>query len=364
MFTDAAGTLTGIKFNTQKISFTVGVYWISEEHYRRLIYWLNPYSIGALVFDFEPMWHYNVKLSGMKDSMRKVIGYENSYKEFNPDGDPITIYKDKPMYYTELTLDFELQGAPQAKYNIPYDFVDNNVTIESPAAVRGIWADVTSQIYPDPDDAALKKAYETYLPVITSSTTGNIPSDLGTAFSVSLPLRFKANTNYTADLSADLRILLEAVYDNGTDKPDTVTLMDMTLQRLALICEEISVIDPNNATFDENNNPINATPSQSHVYTFSYNSADGLAFLRVDGEEDKLLTKLQTLANGQRIVKTLSTNQFKMPGTFDYPTFSFNKFSIRVTFSGNLMGLIDLGNFLQNQNNADTILMYASTNLI
>lgn len=55
LFTDGEQTITGLKFNVQKISFNIGVYWISEEHYRRLIYWLNPYEIGALVFDFEPM---------------------------------------------------------------------------------------------------------------------------------------------------------------------------------------------------------------------------------------------------------------------------------------------------------------------
>ena len=37
-FESAAGQLTGVTFQTQKIDFTIGVYWISEDHYRHLIH--------------------------------------------------------------------------------------------------------------------------------------------------------------------------------------------------------------------------------------------------------------------------------------------------------------------------------------
>ena len=53
-----------------------------------------------------------------------------------------------------------------------------------------------------------------------------------------------------------------------------------------------------------------------------------------------------------------------MPGVFDFPTFDFNKFSIRLSLSGTVLQIVNPDEFLQNKNNADTILMYASTNLI
>lgn len=364
LFTDGEQTITGLKFNVQKISFNIGVYWISEEHYRRLIYWLNPYEIGALVFDFEPMWHYNCKLAGVKDSTRIVLGHENSFRKFNPDdiNAPIEIAGDYPMYYTELTLDFELQGEPCAKYNIPYSFA-NARQLQSgetyPSAERSIWKDVSNSIRQETEDNSTKKVYETFLPHISATTTGNIKSDLATGFTVSVPLKFKAKDSYTSNLDPNLRILLEAVYTIPSETPgisdeeETITLMDMTLEKMSYIFEENAFEDTENTT-----------SSKAPIYTFSYNSTDGLVFLRINGEEEKLLTKLQTLANGQRFVKTLATQQFKMPGVFDFPTFDFNKFSIRLSLSGTVLQIVNPDEFLQNKNNADTILMYASTNLI
>lgn len=370
LFTDGEQTITGLKFGVQKISFNIGIYWISEEHYRRLIYWLNPYEVGALVFDFEPMWHYNCKLAGVKDSTRIILGHENSFRKFNPDNmnAPVEIAGDYPMYYTELTLDFELQGEPCARYNIPYSFahsrqLENN---NPPDAIRGIWKDVSYSLIEETKENLTEKIYETFLPNISLPTTGNIKSDLATDFIVSIPLKFKAKDSYTLDLDPNLRILLEAVYtipsetDSLSDEEETITLMDMTLEKMSYIFEEIAVENPKNALMSGGD----AISSQAPIYTFSYNSADGLVFLRMNGEEEKLLTKLQTLANGQRFVKTLVTQQFKMPGVFDFPTFDFNKFSIRLTLSGTVLQIVDLNDFLQNTNNADTILMYARTNLI
>lgn len=90
--------LMGVNFEQQKINFKIGVYWISEEDYRKFVYWLNPLVIGNLRFDFEPNWFYLVKLAGVQDSKRVVVGYENN----------------SPRYYTEMELSFEIQGEPCA----------------------------------------------------------------------------------------------------------------------------------------------------------------------------------------------------------------------------------------------------------
>ena len=86
----------GVNFEQQKISFKIGVYWISIEDYRRFLEWLNPYVIGKLHFTFAEEWDYQVKLAGREESTRYILGNENN----------------EPRYYSEMTLNFEVQGEP------------------------------------------------------------------------------------------------------------------------------------------------------------------------------------------------------------------------------------------------------------
>ena len=60
-FDSSAGDLQGINFDKQTISFTIGVYWISIEHYRLMLNWLNPLETNYLIFGFNPDFRYNVK---------------------------------------------------------------------------------------------------------------------------------------------------------------------------------------------------------------------------------------------------------------------------------------------------------------
>lgn len=165
-FESSTNLLTGVDFQVQKINFNIGVYWITEEHYRQLMHWLNPYEINTLMFDFEPRFYYQVKLSGTEDSVRYIIGYEpanythvattvaelESMLSENPNwrikytgtkGRTSTninifsnyVYTDidfqeigratevQPAYYTEMRLSFEIQGAPCAYSAEPYIFV-------------------------------------------------------------------------------------------------------------------------------------------------------------------------------------------------------------------------------------------------
>lgn len=105
-FDNASSLLAGISFEIQKIDFTIGVYWINEEDYRQLIYWLNPYEINTLEFDFEPNYYYQAKLSSVENGIRYVIGKEGN----------------KNQYYTEMKLSFEVQGPNCAYKKIPYSF--------------------------------------------------------------------------------------------------------------------------------------------------------------------------------------------------------------------------------------------------
>lgn len=105
-FETAAGQLTGVTFQVQKIDFTIGVYWISEDDYRQLIYWLHPYEINTLTFGFEPNYYYQVKLASIDNGIRYIVGRED----------------DKYMYYTEMKLTFEIQGPAVAYGNTYFAF--------------------------------------------------------------------------------------------------------------------------------------------------------------------------------------------------------------------------------------------------
>lgn len=52
-FETGSPRFTGATFNTQQISFTIGVYAVTEELYRKLIYILHPYEISDLIFGFD-----------------------------------------------------------------------------------------------------------------------------------------------------------------------------------------------------------------------------------------------------------------------------------------------------------------------
>ena len=167
MFTDEAGALTGLKFSTQSISFTVGVYWITEEEYRKFIHWLNPYAVGALAFSFEPYWTYNVKLSGMKDSTRYPIGKDENGKD---------------TYYTEMSLTFEIQGQPCAIRSTPYVW-----QVTSSTANR-----ISLTLNPQYDGV---------------EGTGNVDSDLPTGFEIKMPIHLNVIKSDTLTTSIKRKLM-------------------------------------------------------------------------------------------------------------------------------------------------------------
>ena len=64
-FSSQVGQLTGMDFKVPTLSFTMGVYWFSEEEYRYLLDWLSPYEINALSFGFSDKYYYQVKLASV-----------------------------------------------------------------------------------------------------------------------------------------------------------------------------------------------------------------------------------------------------------------------------------------------------------
>ena len=113
-FESASSRFTGVTFKTQQISFTIAVYAITEELYRKLIYKLHPYTISNLSFGFEPNWRYVCKLSNISDSTRYIVGHytDNSGQT-------------KELYYTELKLTFDIIGDAVAQSTQELSYNDN-----------------------------------------------------------------------------------------------------------------------------------------------------------------------------------------------------------------------------------------------
>ena len=176
-FESAAGQLVGVTFQIQKIAFTIGVYWISEEDYRKMIDWLNPYEINTLTFGFEPNYYYLVKVASIGDATRYPVGYDEG----------------RHMYYTEIPLTFEIQGYPCAYRNIGYEF---NGALDS-SSTESKW--IYNYILKDVDD-------------------NKFQSDLAMPFKYKMHLNLQPKTGTTASAIGRLSIECDAFYENALDR--------------------------------------------------------------------------------------------------------------------------------------------------
>ena len=207
-FETAAGQLTGVTFAIQKIDFTIGVYWISEEDYRQLIYWLHPYEINTLTFGFEPNYYYQVKLASVDNGTRYIVGSEDG----------------KYMYYTEMKLTFELQGAPVAYGNLPFDF-NEYIDTEKPD-------DSGTGISRNKNQIACYSAVAGHNP--GDSYKDNRNSDLETPFIIESVINLE---NIKENLSDEERVekeyhLLYSAYVTYEDNNDTIRLFEVELKNL------------------------------------------------------------------------------------------------------------------------------------
>lgn len=311
MFTDEAGALTGLKFSTQSISFTVGVYWITEEEYRKFIHWLNPYAVGALAFSFEPYWTYNVKLSGMKDSTRYPIGKDENGKD---------------TYYTEMSLTFEIQGQPCAIRSTPY--------------VWQVTSSTANRI-----NLALNPQYDGV------EGTGNVDSDLPTGFEIKMPIHLNVIKSDTLTTSIKRKLMelnesnpdasLDLILKYKVDEKTSYELLNLRLFHLSYMIEDANATEFN--------------------FDISYDSVNGLCQLTV-GDTTKLLTRIESLSNGERLVKSMNCAQFQFPGKFDQPDFDRNKIDLELSVGGDVLKYIEMP--IKADEVKEKITMSAKTNLI
>ena len=114
-FSPASGNLLGVTINKQQIIFKVGVYWFSSSEWQDFIECINPYEVNYLSFGYAPKYGYLVKLAKIADTPRYIVGHEDG----------------EPRYYTEIQLDWDLQGENCVRSNLPYEwnYSNGNFTI-------------------------------------------------------------------------------------------------------------------------------------------------------------------------------------------------------------------------------------------
>lgn len=298
-FENNTGELMGVTFNRQTISFSIGIYWISIEDYRKLIYWLHPLKISSLIFGFEPKFQYNVKLSKIGDSTRWIVGKEDG----------------EPRYYTELNLTFEVQGAQCAKGINSYEF-------ESWNGSNGEWS-TGIKVWIEDSETKEKKLNPDF-----------IPSDLSTPLEIPLTFNLKDREN---NKDINYHIELKAV-DVVETEENELLLFSVDLCNLA--------------------------HNQDLSLNINYHSEAGLIYLKYGNSPERLLSLLNTSDTGEKIIRDYKVNKFFLPGLFDYPTFNYEKFKLKLIikkFSKKETKTLADDFFNKTQNN---IICYPRTNLI
>ena len=241
----------GVNFEQQKISFKIGVYWISIEDYRKFLEWLSPYKISKLTFSFNDKWYYQLKLSGREESTRYILGYEDG----------------EPRYYSEMTLNFEVQGEP-CLYSV-HEFM---------------W-------YKDEDDDNIYK----------------IDTNSGHDWPIVSDLPVDLEMNWTCSAKSTTGSIEAMIYYNEQQKQ----LFKIVLQNLT--------VEP-----DQSENP-------DYHLNISYSSKDGLIYFAFGGEKYKLLNLLTTTTSGKEIVSSLEVNKLQLPGLLINSDIDYSNFRIVLT---------------------------------
>lgn len=261
---DRSNIFTGVSFKSQQISFKIGVYWISIEDYRKLLNWLNPYVISNLIFDFNRDYSYQVKLASREDSTRYIVGKENN----------------EPRYYTEMILNFDVQGVPCARMNISQNWVVSLTNTEV-------------KISPNVGRDNIKKTWA---------------SDLEFPFKITMGL----NLQQIAGKSFNLTMGVYHKNGGGVVR----TLFNIGLQNL---------------------------PKKDGLEMFlEYDSESGLLYEKIgDDSTYNVLNRLNNI-NGEQIVQYMNVNKFNFPGLLDYPDFKLDEYEIRILTTGGNLAINDI----------------------
>lgn len=260
----------GVNFEQQKISFKIGVYWISIENYRKFLEWLSPYMISNLSFTFNSQWYYLAKLTGREDSTRYILGYDEN---------------GEPRYYSELTLNFEVQGEPCLYSHSEFMWIKTNSEISEDKTI-------TTNTY------KIDTKNKVFAP-----KESDLPVDL--------------TMNLCSYAIADTGSLIATINYNN----DSKQLFNLQLKNLT--------VEDESQTGDTDNDP-----NAPYAINLEYSSKDGLLYLAFGGEKYKLLNLLTTTTSGKEMVDSLSVNKLQLPGKLVNDEVDYSNFSISLVIQG------------------------------
>lgn len=263
---NTSALLEGVSFKTQQIKFKIGVYWISDQDYRRFINWLNPYAIGTLVFKFNEDWGYQVKLANREDSTRYVVGYE------------LENGISKRRYYTEMTLTFEVQGQACAIATQAYEYTEIS-SIEN-----GYNCTINPNGKQDPSDLPIPFKMTISFPYIRQNITFQ---------PLQLFLKYQ-DEEQGVDINT---LLFELNWSN-----------DFITNALGSEADDYSV----------------------QTLWLEYDSESGIIYQKYGDGQYKLLNLWSLNELGSKVLKTIYVKKFLIPGKFNNPTIDMSKITFSV----------------------------------
>ena len=268
-----SSTLQNVEFKTMTVSFTMGVYWFTIEEYRKLLMWLHPYEINTLSFDFASEWFYTAKLAGISDSTRNILGRDL-------DGNL--------RYYTEIKLTFEIQGEGCLHHFDMFTISTNGVTEQSLGS-------------PDENGSVIK------LQKFNFSNTGSMRvSDLNTPFEFQITLWPKEGALFPSRVLWPGTSLYNGIDQDSLDEENTYylgLLVDIPgLKSTQMVFEGLFA----NLSYNDMN---------GMAVSVTYDSSQGLLLLGSGG--NVLISGQTTVFSGKRIVESLKTTSFSLPGILE-----------------------------------------------
>lgn len=342
-FSNAVGNLLGVNFKQQTISFKVGLYYFTTADYQLFLDYLSPYKIDYLSFGFAEKWSYLVKPTSIQNSPRYVLDRIST-----EDGEQY-------YYYTEFTLNFEVQGTPCAQYIDAYQWTSN---------ISNQIVTYTCDSSNRPTASLLDTPFEINIPLYLNDSNPSIQATFSyenTGLSYRLfDIHFEdlAITNIglfagTIDSTLNLTIKDGGRYEwrftnpQGQEEPSliyvTVTDFDAPRQPVVLTWKTVDnvrqasfyVYDPATAPYNGIGLDQNILPYiNNSTLNLRYDSESGLLFLMLGDSTLKLLSLTTSTVTGTNLVNTLYSQKYMIPGTITNRALNNCNWTIQLTVSG------------------------------
>lgn len=277
-FESSAGQLQGVTFNTFQIRFKIGLYWISDDHYRKFLKWFDPYKVDFLKFEYDKNWSYQVKLASISEGTKYVLGYENKTAYLTTDFYGSTAQNPDFLSGKLIEQDIYEDNNKKVKKNIPFYYIETDVVFD----IVG-------------ENCAYGESYTFQDPV------NNI-------------LQMENTDNNKVKSILDSSFIFTGIIENNNNNDNKEYSL------------KISYYEENNKILEEEVFKIKFNKNNSDYIYIQYNSDTGLIYWGTSDNSYKLLT-LQQLYNGERLVSTFNSKKIKIPGeqkaSLDYSNIKF-----------------------------------------